>query len=197
MVKRDFRGGRRQGFDPWGIPGWSRPSGKGNGNPLQYFCVGNPTDRGAWRATVHGVAKSWTRLNNWTTTTVKERTRCRCSLLGVIINLETFQNLQQFACSIFQAGACHIQLMLHSRLLMSHLLIPQEQRRNNRKNNLGFLLAKLKQSQGRCPVQLALEIIPLEGLPLPGSKAESPKNLCISSATHQTVNSSSTSKRHS
>ena len=68
-----------------------------------------------------------------------------------------------------------------------HLLIPQEQRKNNRKNNLGFPLAKLKQSQGRCPVQLALEIIPLEGLPFPGRKAESPKNLCISSATHQTT----------
>ena len=34
--------------------------GEGNGYPLQYFCLENPTDRGAWRATVHGVAKSWT-----------------------------------------------------------------------------------------------------------------------------------------
>ena len=32
-------------------------NGEGNGNPLQYSCLGNPTDRGAWRATVHGVAK--------------------------------------------------------------------------------------------------------------------------------------------
>ena len=39
-----------------------RSSGEGNGNPLQYSCLGNPTDRGAWWATVHGVAKSWTRL---------------------------------------------------------------------------------------------------------------------------------------
>ena len=31
--------------------------GEGNGNPLQYSCLGNPMDRGAWRATVHGVAK--------------------------------------------------------------------------------------------------------------------------------------------
>ena len=34
-----------------------RSSGKGNGNPLQYSYLGNPTDKGAWRATVHGVAK--------------------------------------------------------------------------------------------------------------------------------------------
>ena len=34
-----------------------RYPGEGNGNPLQYSCLGNPMDRGAWRATVHGVAK--------------------------------------------------------------------------------------------------------------------------------------------
>ena len=40
------------------IPGSERSSGGGNGNPLQYSCLENPMDRGAWRATVHGVAKS-------------------------------------------------------------------------------------------------------------------------------------------
>ena len=39
------------------VPGTGRSPGEGNGNPLQYSCLGNPTDRGAWRATVHGVAK--------------------------------------------------------------------------------------------------------------------------------------------
>ena len=39
------------------IPGLGRSPGEGNGNPLQYSCLGNPMDRGAWRATVHGVAK--------------------------------------------------------------------------------------------------------------------------------------------
>ena len=42
------------------IPGSERSPGEGNGNPFQYSCLGNPTDRGAWRATVHAVAKSWT-----------------------------------------------------------------------------------------------------------------------------------------
>ena len=42
------------------IPGLGRSAGEGNGNPLQYSCVGNPTDRGAWQAAVHVVAKSWT-----------------------------------------------------------------------------------------------------------------------------------------
>ena len=36
--------------------------GEGNGNPLQYSCLENPRDRGAWRAAVYGVAQSWTRL---------------------------------------------------------------------------------------------------------------------------------------
>ena len=39
------------------IPGLGRSPGEGNGNPLQYSCLGNPMDRGAWRATVRGVAK--------------------------------------------------------------------------------------------------------------------------------------------
>ena len=39
--------------------------GVGNGNPLQYSCLGNPMDRGAWRATVHGAAKSQTRLSTY------------------------------------------------------------------------------------------------------------------------------------
>ena len=40
--------------------------GEGNGNPLQYSCLENPMDKGAWRATVHGVAKSRTRLSDFT-----------------------------------------------------------------------------------------------------------------------------------
>ena len=42
------------------ISGSGRSPGGGNGNPLQYSCLGNPMDRGAWWATVHGVAKSRT-----------------------------------------------------------------------------------------------------------------------------------------
>ena len=45
------------------IPGSGRPPGEGNGNPLQYCCLENPMDRGAWRATAHGVAKSQTGLS--------------------------------------------------------------------------------------------------------------------------------------
>ena len=54
--------------DPGLIPGLGRSPGEGNGNPLQYSCLENPMDRGAWRATVHGVTKSWTQLSNFTHT---------------------------------------------------------------------------------------------------------------------------------
>ena len=47
------------------IPGSGRPPGVGNGNLLQYSCLENSMDRGAREATVHGVAKSWTRLSDW------------------------------------------------------------------------------------------------------------------------------------
>ena len=50
------------------IPGLGRAPGEGNGNPLQYSCLENPMDRGAWWATVHGVAKSRTRLKQLSTT---------------------------------------------------------------------------------------------------------------------------------
>ena len=51
--------------DPGSIPGLGRSPGEGNGNPLQYSCLENPTDRGAWWATVHGVAESQTRLSDF------------------------------------------------------------------------------------------------------------------------------------
>ena len=50
------------------IPGLRRSPGEGDGNPLQYSCLENPMDGGAWQATVHGVAKSWTRLSGFTFT---------------------------------------------------------------------------------------------------------------------------------
>ena len=46
------------------IPGWRGSPGGGSGNPLQYSCLGNPMDRGAWRDTVPGVIKRWTRLSD-------------------------------------------------------------------------------------------------------------------------------------
>ena len=50
--------------DMGSVPGWGRSPGEGHGNPLQYSCLETPMDRGAWQATFHGVAKSWTQLSD-------------------------------------------------------------------------------------------------------------------------------------
>ena len=47
------------------IPGWWRSPGERNGNPLQYSCLGNPMDRGAWQVIVHRVTKNWIWLHDW------------------------------------------------------------------------------------------------------------------------------------
>ena len=54
----------RRHRDLGSIPGLGRSPGEGNGNPLQYSCLENPLDKGAWWATVHGVSKSQTGLND-------------------------------------------------------------------------------------------------------------------------------------
>ena len=50
--------------DPGSIPGLGRSPGEGNGYPLQYFCLKNSMDRGAWKATVHGLTKNRIQLSN-------------------------------------------------------------------------------------------------------------------------------------
>ena len=74
MYIQDFPGGsdgKASAYnvgDLGSIPGSGRSPGEGNDNPLQYSCLENPMDRGAWWATVHGVAKSQTQLSNFTFT---------------------------------------------------------------------------------------------------------------------------------
>ena len=57
--------------DPGSILRSGRSSGGGNGNPLQYSCLGNPIDRAAWEATIHGVAKS--QQTQWATNKTKNK----------------------------------------------------------------------------------------------------------------------------
>ena len=62
----DGRASAYNAEDPALIPGSGRSPGEGNVNPLQYSYLENPMDGGGWLATVHGVAKSRTRLSNFT-----------------------------------------------------------------------------------------------------------------------------------
>ena len=58
------------------ILGLGRSFGEGHGNPLQSSCLENPMDRGAWRATVHRVTKSWTRLKRLSTHKCEQTQTC-------------------------------------------------------------------------------------------------------------------------
>ena len=72
LLGRDFPGGSEvkasacNAGDLGSIPGSGRSPGEGNGNPLQYSCLENPMDGGAWGAIVHGVAESQTGLSDFT-----------------------------------------------------------------------------------------------------------------------------------
>jgi len=73
-----------------------KPTGEGNGNPLQYSCLENPMDRGAWWATVHGVAKSRTRLSNFT------------FMLVILLNIKTKHSSYKKYCQtrFFKSQLC-------------------------------------------------------------------------------------------
>ena len=59
--------------------------GVGNGNPLQYCCLDNPIDRGAWQATVHGVSKSWMVINDWACICMAESLCCSSETIIVLL----------------------------------------------------------------------------------------------------------------
>ena len=76
------------------IPGWGRSPGKGNGTPLQYSCLENPMEGGAWWVAVHGVTKSRTQLSDFTFTLTGEiedgwvfTSASAFSLLGFWLNI--------------------------------------------------------------------------------------------------------------
>ena len=66
LVAQTVKASACSAADPGSLRGSGRPPGEGNGNPLQYSCLENSMDGGAWWATVYGVAKSQTRLSNFT-----------------------------------------------------------------------------------------------------------------------------------
>ena len=89
------------------IPGSGRSPGEGNGNPLQYSCLESPMDRGAWWATVHGVAESRTRLSDETTTTW-------CKIVRRVVKRDTQTAVRRdesfipLFCSIHSSSLLHI-----------------------------------------------------------------------------------------
>ena len=75
--------------DMGSVPGSGRPPGGGHGNPAQYSCLENPTDRGAWGATVHWVEKSQTRLSDEHLNLTATSSRVTSQVSGYINSVET------------------------------------------------------------------------------------------------------------
>ena len=95
------------------IPGSERSLGGGNGNPLQYSCLENPMDRGAWQATVHRVTKSWTRLKqqhaipNRVKETIKKKSQVS------IFEAYECKNLQQ---NVIRLNQQYINIIYHDKV---------------------------------------------------------------------------------
>ena len=90
--------------DPSSIPGSGTSLGEGNGNPLQYSCLENPTDRGAWWTTAHGIARNWTLLS--TSTNEHER---KCVNPNLLIHLTSLSPL----CIYTKDRVCSLHLYLY------------------------------------------------------------------------------------
>ena len=97
--------------DTGSISGWERSPGGGHGNPLQYSCLENPTDRGALQATVHRVAKSWTRLK-WLSTEFRHRSHNQ-PLWG------EFQRKKRSITPIYKLRACYVSTVLFFSTFLS------------------------------------------------------------------------------
>ena len=81
--------------NPASISGSGRSPGEGNGIPLQYFCLENPMDRGAWSAILHWVAKIQTRLRDFTKEVSNYLSATKSSWIGILFD-STYHNFQLF-----------------------------------------------------------------------------------------------------
>ena len=95
------------------IPGLGRSPGEGNGNPLQYSCLENSTDWGAWSATVHGVTKSWTWLGDFTFTFTLRREE--------YIQVYSYRRISRQALDMFSQPWCLWKFNLRFLLKISRI----------------------------------------------------------------------------
>ena len=100
--------------DPGSIPGLGRSSGEGSGNPLQYSCLENSMDKGAWWATVHGVTKSRTRLSDFHHQWKHERKRKSLEILPLRNDQCSRFDLRIFLLSLLQNWKSTEGAALHS-----------------------------------------------------------------------------------
>ena len=107
--------------DTGSISGSRRYPGEGNGNLLQYSCLENPMYRGAWQATVHGVAKSWTWLSHKTTTKSSNRIIWPLTPLSRLLGLSHFLQLKVITSGLSARKCCTVHLTSNNPKLVQAL----------------------------------------------------------------------------
>ena len=112
--------------DPGLIPGSGRSTGGRNGNPLQYSCLENPTDRGTWWARVHGVTKSWTRLSDLASICICILTR-HCHSHPVMEAKTTKAGLLFSQCKSIRVSQVHYANTVHDDLFLLTPLLRRSQ----------------------------------------------------------------------
>ena len=99
------------------IPGWRSSSKKGNGYPLQYSCLEHPMDRGAWRAAVHRVTKSQTRL--------KQLSMHTHTYLNIPVKRAILKLLENIHKSNSSKGIFYINFMRFLKEYMNSMITPK------------------------------------------------------------------------
>ena len=111
--------------DVGSIPGLGRSPGEGNDNPLQYSCLENSMDRGAWRAIVHGVTKSQTQLSMHACTRLYQcvHNSVLLPLRGRLDSIMHFLNILDYESSVWQAVFNYSKLQLAPLVYLSFSLL--------------------------------------------------------------------------
>ena len=110
--------------DAGSTPGSGRSSGVGNGNPLQYSCLENSTDRGAWQAAVPGVAKSQTRLSMHTNSGMPSVFRTPSYRERFAVKTQFQIPASQFTSSVTLGMSSFSHYQSHFRSLLAAITIP-------------------------------------------------------------------------
>ena len=123
--------------DSGSIPGSERSPGKGNGNLLQYSCLGNPMDRGARWATVHGVTKSRTQLSDWAL-------NAHFLILLILKSFLKVLCIQYYHGTLLLSRLSHVQLCATHRRQPTRLCCPWDSPGKNTGVGCHFLLQCMK-----------------------------------------------------
>ena len=107
-----------QGVWVWSL-GWEDPLEKEMANPLQYSCLENSMDRGAWQATVHGIPRNWIHLSNWAHMHTLILTSVETELIAVICIVESKASIRVTLSLVFLKLNSPISFHLASQVLFS------------------------------------------------------------------------------